>query len=125
MELDIDKKSQFENRLQELLNEGEAISDALPGIEIGHISQENILIHKWCARFSLLLEGTLDSNSLLVETVRNSLKKAKNPQELFEKMLGVAKAVAEGCKAGDLDNRFMRMSKEESERLDNMLAIEK
>lgn len=108
-----------------MLKEGEAISDALPGIGIDYISQENILIHKWCARFSLLLERTLDSNSLLVETVRNSLKKAKSPQELFEKMLGLATTVAEGCKAGDLDNRFMRISKEESERLDNMLAIEK
>jgi hypothetical protein len=38
MELDIDKKSQFENRLKELLKEGEAISDALPGIEIDYIS---------------------------------------------------------------------------------------
>lgn len=121
MELDEEKKAVFESRLAELLKEGDEIAERLPDLEFGKFSPRNIQIHKWCAKFVLLLEGTLDSNSLLVEDVRNTLKKAKKPHELFEKALGVAKAVEEGSRAGDLDSRFMRMSKEESERLDRLL----
>ena len=123
MDLDVEKKTQFESRLKELLKEGDAITERLPGLELGEFSRENIQIHKWCARCSLLIEGILDAKSLLVEDVRNALKKSKKPHELFEKILGVAKAVEECCREGDLDNRFMRMSKEESERLDKLLDI--
>ena len=123
MELDVEKKAGFESRLAGLLKEGDAIAERLPGLEFGEFSQENIRIHKWCARCSILIEGILDAKSLLVEDVRNALKKSKKPQELFEKILGVAKAVEECCREGDLDNRFMRMSKEESEKLDKLLEI--
>lgn len=123
MELDVEKKARFESRLAELLKEGDEIAKRLTGCELGEFSQENIQVHKWCARIVLLLEGLLDANSLLVEDVRNVLKKAKKPPELFEKMLGVSKAVEECCRAGDLDNRFMRMSKKESEKLDRLLNV--
>lgn len=123
MKLDIDKKTKFEKRLKELLKEGDEIAKRLTGFELGEFSQENIQVHKWCARIVLLLEGLLDANSLLVEDVRNVLKKAKKPHELFEKMLGVSQAVEECYRVGDLDNRFMRMSKEESEKLDRLLNV--
>lgn len=107
MKLDIDKKTKFETRLKELLKDGDAIANGLSGIELGAFSQENIQIHKWCTSLVLLLEGTLDNKSLLIEDLKNASKKAKRPNELFEKAFGVAKAVEEGCKAGDLDSRFM------------------
>ena len=122
MELDIEKKSKFESRLKELVTEGDSIAEKIPGLEFGEFSQENIQIHRWCARCSLLIEGVLDTKSLLVEDVRNALKKSKKPHELFETILGVAKAVEDGCKAGDFDNRFMRLSKEENKRLDSLIA---
>ena len=123
MALDVEKKARFESRLAELLKEGDEIAERLPGFELGAFSQENIQVHKWCASIVLLLEGSLDANSLVVEDVRNVLKKAKKPHELFEKMLGVSKAVEECCRVGDLDNRFMRMSKKESEKLDRLLNV--
>ena len=107
MELDAEKKERFESRLAELLEEGDEIAERLPGLEFGEFSQENIQIHKWCASLMLMIEGTFDNNSLLIEDIKNASKKAKRPHELFEKAFGVAKAVEEGCRAGDLDNRFM------------------
>lgn len=107
MKLDIDKKTKFEKHLKELLKDGDAIANGLSGIELGEFSHENIRIHKWCTSLILLIEGTLDNNSLLIEDIKNASKKAKRPHELFEKALGVAKAVEESCRSGDLDNRFM------------------
>ena len=107
MKLDVEKKAKFESRLKELLKDGDAIANGLSGIELGGFLQENVRIHKWCTSLVLLLEGTLDNNSLLIEDLKNASKKAKRPHELFEKAFGVAKAVEEGCRAGDLDNRFM------------------
>lgn len=106
-----------------MLKEGDEIAESMSGFELGELSKESIQVHKWCARVVILLEGLLDANSLLVEDVRNVLKKAKKSHELFEKMLGVSKAIEECCRAGDLDNRFMRMSKEESKKLDSLLNV--
>ena len=66
------------------LKEGDEIAERLPGFELGAFSQENIQVHKWCASIVLLLEGSLDANSLVVEDVRNVLKKAKKPHILLQ-----------------------------------------
>ena len=42
------KKDSCECRPAELLKESDAITDALPGIELGGFSHENIQLHKWC-----------------------------------------------------------------------------
>ena len=81
MKLDIDKKTKFETRLKELLKDGDAIANGLSGIELGEFSQENIQIHKWCTSLVLLLEGTLDNKSLLIEDLKNASKKAKRPKD--------------------------------------------
>lgn len=124
MELDVEKKARFESRLKELLQEGDAIAGDWVGIEFGEFSKENIQIHKWCASMELLLEAILSADSLLVEDVKTVLKKAKKPHELFEKVMGVAKAVEECCRAGDLDCRFMRMTKEGNMGSDKLLEMQ-
>lgn len=104
MEIYAEKKSNFIGRLDALLKEGYEIYNGLPSLDLTDFSGENIGIHNWCTKVNLLAEEILPTGSLILEDVRNALKKSN---ELFEKVMGVAKALAEECKAGHLDRLFM------------------
>ena len=107
MEIYAEKKSNFIGRLDALLKEGYEICNGLPSLDLTDFSGENIGIHKWCTKVNLLAEEILPTGSLILEDVRNALKKSKKSNELFEKVMGVAEALAEECKAGHLDRLVM------------------